>query len=193
VRPGLRLPDDHATPPSPLPACETSLSSAVPGSRVDVVITNVPQGLEINLLFDGTAVDTEVAGSTSAGGAEPGFADVPMSFLVPNIAPGNYTLEAGGAAFRVECLAGTGGFAVLSIEATKQPGGAAAAWSAPASRSRCSSPSPWRCSSSATRWWVWPAAGPPRPSTVFLFEPAAEVHAVGPHVYVVTLGQVPFG
>lgn len=123
--------------PSLLPECIISVDVAVPGQTVELTITNVPDGMTIELLFGGNVVDSGVAGgspvlgaSTAVGprpkaaravaapaGASDGFSDVALSFVVPELSPGSYTLEAVGPAFHCECLPGAG-FAVLAAQLT---------------------------------------------------------------------------
>ena len=102
------------TPPPP--ACVTSVSSGRPGDRVAVTITNVPGGSAVSLRFNGTPV----ASATAPASDTP--VDVPMTFTVPEIAAGRYSLVAVGPGFSAECLAGTG-FEVLSSGTPRSGGG----------------------------------------------------------------------
>jgi hypothetical protein len=106
-----------------LPECDVSAEAAQSGTRVDATVTNVPDGTSVDLLFGGTVVASETAGSgaTARAAATPGFSDIAFAFNVPSVPPGNYTLEASGPAFHAQCLAGDG-FEVLAASANNGGG-----------------------------------------------------------------------
>lgn len=106
-----------------IPDCIVSNPSAVAGTRVDVLITNVPLGLTVNLLLNGQVVDSAVAstgdesalGLATAGPAKSARApkaapsqatlvDVSFEFVVPALAAGSYTVEAVGPGFQCDCF-----------------------------------------------------------------------------------------
>lgn len=98
---------------TPVAECTASANAAAVGARVDVTVTNASAGATITLTLGGRVVDTETAASDADG-----YADVPFSFVVPEMPSGNYSLVATGPAFVVECLAGTG-FQVLAAELSR--------------------------------------------------------------------------
>ena len=97
------------------PACSAAESSAAPGTRVAVLVTDVPVGQAVELKLNGATVDTATSGE---GGASQGAtADTELSFSVPGMAPGRYALVAVGSGFQAECLADVGGFAIAGASA----------------------------------------------------------------------------
>jgi hypothetical protein len=104
------------TAPGVVPSCTVSTSVAAVGNRVDVTITNVPDGKTIDLNLGGRIVASGTAGASSAEVSAAGtesHSDVALSFVVPDLPPGKYALVATGAGFNCECLGG-GGFEVLA-------------------------------------------------------------------------------
>lgn len=101
----------------PTPGCAVSDSTVTVGQRVDVTITDVPDGTSITLSLGGQAVANGSAPSSTT----EGYSDVAMSFTVPDLAAGSYQLVATGAAFSVECLSAEGGIQVLAAGATQTP------------------------------------------------------------------------
>jgi hypothetical protein len=87
----------------PTPGCQVPSAAVRVGETVSPTITNVPEGLTINLQLAGQTVATATAAASASG-----YADVPMSFVVPQLAAGNYPLVATGPGFTSECLPGTG-------------------------------------------------------------------------------------
>lgn len=110
----------------PTPECMVSASTATVGDRVTVTITNVPDGTTINLTLGGTTVATGTAGASAAAAGEvataavAGYSDVTMSFTVPELPAGNYTLVATGPAFQCQCLPSEG-FQVLAAAQEQNP------------------------------------------------------------------------
>lgn len=111
------------------PQCVVSSGRATPGTRIDATVTNVPPGINVDLRLNGSTVDSETAGAPSGAvvgaataAAAPGLTDVQFSFVVPDLGPGKYVLEAVGPAFRCGCLDETGGFEVLAAGATQGGG-----------------------------------------------------------------------
>lgn len=107
------------------PECIVSQNAGRIGVNVDVVITNVPIGIRVNLLLNGIQVDSAVAGGSGSAAATlgspgdgalksarsaksaaqaSGLADVRFDFRVPSGPSGSYTLIAVGDGFVCECF-----------------------------------------------------------------------------------------
>lgn len=111
-------PDGATEPTNPEPSgevtCELSVEAGEPGDEVTAVVRNVPPAGGVRILFDGT----EVA-STTEGGAE-----VRVTFVVPDVDPGSYTVVASGPTFSVECSASftVGDTTEVAGEQVERPG-----------------------------------------------------------------------
>ena len=86
------------------PQCTATPNAGTPGTRVEALVTDVPNGQTADLRFNGHTVASETAEAT---GSET-TADVRTSFVVPATNAGTYSLVAVGPGFQADCS----GFAV---------------------------------------------------------------------------------
>ena len=120
-------------PPADGPSCGVSLSTGQVGSTVTASVTNVPAGGAVKILFDGVEVANSADGDQQATGSAGGpvllrsapakatqapSLTVTLTFQVPDVPPGNYSVVAVGDTFTVSCGAGDGstGFQVLAAD-----------------------------------------------------------------------------
>lgn len=114
--------------PPPGPSCGISLEAGQVGAEVIVTVHNVPLGGEVKVLLGGD----EVTRGRSQPAVQPirsmpvqsAVSDVVMSFDIPDLDPGSYSIAAVGVGFTVTC--GAGGLDVLAAGAGGGGGGGGA-------------------------------------------------------------------
>jgi hypothetical protein len=89
---------DCPPPPTPTPICILLTLNAVVGGTVSVQVTSLPVGTQVDLLL-GTTV---VASGTVPGEAN-AYGNITLSFVVPPLAPGSYTIVAVAGELRLTC------------------------------------------------------------------------------------------
>lgn len=117
-------------PPSPDQSCMLSTTAGAPGTSVSATVSNVPADAEVRILFDGSEVARSSNDEQSLGSVGPMFArsssqaqalsDVTLSFAIPDVPPGNYSVVAVGADFTATCsdAQGNDDFGVLAAGET---------------------------------------------------------------------------
>lgn len=105
-------------PGLPDPTCELSLRAGPVGAEVVATVRDVPLGLAVRILVDGVEM---ASGANDDGQA---VDDVVMTFDVPDLEPGSYSIVAVGTGFTITC--GVGGLDVLGSGASLGPGSAQA-------------------------------------------------------------------
>lgn len=108
-------PGPTTTAPPAGPSCGIALETSIVDAEVTATVRNVPAGGTVRLLFAGR----EVARATNNGGVQSirampaQAADLTMTFTVPDLPPGVYTVVAVGDTFTVTCTGN--GFSIQGV------------------------------------------------------------------------------